>query len=94
MSFTVKFIYIAHHFILARLNSFDVSLWLIESDDDLNTVCHSSGFACQQSVLKMFTGPAYLLSKDEEAWLCHSLINLLLWLTISSCYSSIPLTLV
>ena len=27
-------------------------------------LCHSRGFACQERVLKMFTGPGYLLSED------------------------------
>ena len=31
--------------------------------------------------------------EDGVVWLCHWLVNLYIWLTISSCYSSIPLTL-
>ena len=41
----------------------------------------------------MFPGPGYLCSKDGVVWLCHSLVNLYIWLTISSCYGSILLTL-
>ena len=49
------------------------------------------GFACQQKVLKTFPGPDYLRSEDGIVWLWHSLVNLYIWLTISSCYGSIPL---
>ena len=51
------------------------------------------GFACQQRVLKTFPGPGYLRFEDGVAWLWHLLVNLYMWLTISSCYGSIPLTL-
>ena len=64
----------------------------IEKDDGLSTLCHSRGFACQQRVLKIFPGPGYLRSKDGVVWLCHLLVNLYIWLTISSCYGSILLT--
>ena len=64
MSLTGKFVYIAHHFILLRLNPFDLSLGLIRRDGGLSTLCHSCGFACQQRVLKMFPGPGYLHSED------------------------------
>ena len=30
---------------------------LILGDGDLNTMCHSCGFACQWRVLEMFPGP-------------------------------------
>ena len=36
----------------------------------------------------------YLHAEDGVVWLWHSLVNLYIWLTISSCYCSIPLTLV
>ena len=39
-------------------------LGLIERDGGLSTLCHSCGFACQQSVLKTFSGPGYLRSED------------------------------
>ena len=55
----------AHHFILLWLNPFDLSLGLIGRDGGLSTLCHSSGFACQQRVLKEFPGTDYLHSKDE-----------------------------
>ena len=44
-------------------------------------------------VLKAFSGPGYLHSKDGVVWLRHLLVNLFIWLTISSCYGSIPLIL-
>ena len=59
----------------------------------LSTLCHSCGFACQQMVLKPFPRPSYLPSKDGVVWLCHLLVNLYIWLTISPCYGSIRLTL-
>ena len=47
------------------------------------------GFACQQRALKTFPGPGYLHSKDGVVWL-YPLVNLYIWLTISSCYGSTP----
>ena len=64
---------------------------LIGRDRGLSTLCHSCGFACQQRVLKTFPGPRYLRSKDCVVWLWHLLVNLYIWLTISSYYGSIPL---
>ena len=66
---------------------------LIGRDGGLSTLCHSCGFACQHRVLKTFPGPGYLHSEDGIVWLWHSLVNLYIWLTISSCYGSIPLAL-
>ena len=66
--------------IYIRLNPFDLSLWLIGRDGDLSTLCHSWGFACQQRVLKTFPGPGYLYSKDGAVWLCHSLVNLYIYI--------------
>ena len=81
----------AHHFILLWLNTFD--LRVVGRDGGLSTLCHSCRFACQQRVLKTFPGPGYLHSKDGVVWLWHSLVNLYIWLTISSCYYPIPLIL-
>ena len=50
-------------------------------------------FACQQRVLKTSPGHDCLHSEDGVVWLWHSLVNLYIWLTISFCYDSIPLTL-
>ena len=50
------------HFILLRLNP--LALGLIVSDGGLSTLCHSCGFACQQTVLKTFLGCGYLHSED------------------------------
>ena len=41
----------------------------------------------------MFPGPGYFRSEDGVVWLCHSLVNLYIWLTISSCHSSITFSL-
>ena len=50
---------------------------------DYLELCHKS-----LRVLKMFPGPGYLHSKYGVIWLCHLLVNLYIWLTISSCYGS------
>ena len=41
MSLTGEFVYMGHHFILVRLNPFDLSLGLIGRHDCLSTVCDS-----------------------------------------------------
>ena len=41
----------------------------------------------------MFPGPGYLSCEDEVAWLWHPLVNLYIWLTISSFYGWISLAL-
>ena len=56
-------------------------------------LCHSCEFPCQQKVLEMFPGRGCLRCDDGVLWLWHSLVNIYIWLTISSCYGSIPLTL-
>ena len=70
-----------------------LALAMIGRDGGLNTLYHSCGFACQQRVLKTFPGPGYLSSDDGVVWLWHPLVNLYIWVTISSCYGSIPLAL-
>ena len=62
MTFTGKFVYRAHHFILLPLNPFDLSADS-ERDGGLSTLCHSCGFDYQQRVLKTFPGPGYLRSE-------------------------------
>ena len=62
-------------------------------DGALSTLCHSCGVACQQRVLKTFPDPSYLRSGDGLVCLWHFLVNLYIWLTISSCYGSLPLAL-
>ena len=74
-------------------SSIPLSLGLIVRDGGLSTLCHSSGLTCQQRVLKTFRGTGYLHSEDGVVWLWHPWLNLYLWLTISSCYGSIPLAL-
>ena len=66
---------------------------LIGRDSGLSTLCHNCGFACQQWVLKMFPGPDYLRPEDGVVWQWHSLANLHIWLTISSCFDSFLLAL-
>ena len=73
--------------------SIPLALGLIGRDGGLSTLCHSCRFAYQQRVLKMFPGPGYLRSEDRVVELWHLLVNLYIWLTISSCYVSIPLAL-
>ena len=74
--------------------SIALALVLIGKDGGLSTLCHSWGLACQQKVLKTFPGSGYLHSQNGVVWLWHRLVNLYLWLTISSCYRWIPLALV
>ena len=81
----------AHH--LSCYGSITLALGLRGRDGGLSTLCHSCGFACQQRVLKTFPGPGYLRSEDGVVWLWHLLVNLYIWLTISSYYGSINLTL-
>ena len=73
MAFTGKPVYMAHHFILQRLNLLDLRVdrerWWFEH------LCHSCGFACQQRVLKMFSGPGYLRSEEGVVWLWYLLIS-------------------
>ena len=66
---------------------------LIERDGGLSTLCHSCGCSCQQRVLKTLPDPGYGLYEDGVVWLWHLLVNLYIWLIISSCYHSILLTL-
>ena len=60
-------LYIAHHFILLRLNPFDLSL--IGKHGGLSTLCHKCGFDYLQRVLKKSPCPGYLCSEDKVAWL-------------------------
>ena len=73
--------------------SIPLALGLTLRDGGLRTLCHSCGFACQQRVLKMFSGLGSLHSDDGVVWLWHPLVNLYIWPTISCCYGSIPLSL-
>ena len=67
-----------------------LGLGLIVRDGGFITLCHSSGLASHQRVLKMFPGPGYLQLDDGLVRLRHPLVNLYMWLTISSCYGSNP----
>ena len=74
MAFTGKFVYIWFT-ISSFYGSIPLALGLIGRDSRLSTLCHSCGFACQQRVLKTFSGPGYLHSEDGVVWLWHSLVN-------------------
>ena len=74
--------------------SIPLALGLTGRDGGLSTLCHSCGLACQKRVVKTFPGPSYLHIKDGAVRLWHPLVNLYIWLTISSRYGSIPLALV
>ena len=54
---------------------------------------HGCRFSCQDRVVKTFSGIGYLGSYEAVVRLWHSLVNLYIWLTILSCYDSIPLAL-
>ena len=60
-----------------------LTLGLIERDGGLSTLCHSSGFACQQTVPKTFPGPGYLRSEDGVVWLWH--YNIGIYISIYIC---------
>ena len=62
-------------------------------DGGLSTLCHTCGFAFQQRVLKTLRSLGYFQTEDGLVWIWHPLVNLYVWLTISSCYGSIPLGL-
>ena len=68
-----------------------LALVLIKIDGTLSTLSHSCGFASQQRVLKTFSGTDYLHSEDSVVWLCHPLVNLYVWITISPCHGTICL---
>ena len=74
-------------------SSIPLILEFIGRDGSLSTLCHSFGFACQQRMLKTFSGPRNLRYEDRVVWPWYLLVSLYIWLTISSCCSSIPLTL-
>ena len=78
---------------LSSYSSNPLTLELIGRDDGLRTLCHIWWFACQKRVVKTFPDPGYLHRQDGLVWLWHSLVNLYIWLTISSSYSPIPFTL-
>ena len=63
MAFTGKFVYIWFT-ISSFYGSIPLALGLTGRDSRLSTLCHSCGFACQQRVLKTFSGPGYLHSED------------------------------
>ena len=72
--------------------SISLGLGLILRDGGLITLCDSSRSARHQWELRIFPGPGYLHSKYAVIWLWHAMVNLYIWLTISSCYGSIILS--
>ena len=79
--------------ILCCYGSIILAWALIVRNGVLSTLCHSCRLAFQQSVLKAFPASGYLHSEGGVVWLWHPLISFYVWLTISSCYGSIPLGL-
>ena len=65
--------------------SISLTLGLIRMDDGLSALWHSCGFACQQRMPITFSGPGYLCPEDGVVSLSQLLVNLYIWLTISSC---------
>ena len=70
-----------------------LALGLIRRDGCLSTLCDNCGLACQHNLLKAFHGSGCVHAVDGVVWLRHPVVNLYVWLTISSCYGSIPLAL-
>ena len=69
--------YIVHHFILLRLNPFDLSVdregwWFEHSVSKLRVWLSAEG-------AKTFPGPSYVSSEDGVVWLWHLLVNLYLF---------------
>ena len=79
--------------IFSCCGSIPLALDLIVRAGGLSTLCRSCGFARQQRVLKKFPSPGYFHTEHGLVWLWHPLLNLYIWVSISSCYGSIPLTL-
>ena len=90
MTFAGKFVYISHHFILLWLNPFDIRVdtkgWWFENSMSKLRVCLSAG-----GVENVSWNYISLLRRCGSLW--HSLVNLYIWLTISSCYGPISLIL-
>ena len=78
--------------ISSSYGSIPLTLGFIGRHGSLSTLSHSCRFPCQQRMLIPFPGPGYLHFKDRVVWLCHSLVNFHIWVTISSCYDSSSLT--
>ena len=76
------------------LLNLDLSLRLIRRNGVLCTLCDSRRFTCAQKVLNVSFLWLSLHSEDGVFWICHLLVNLYIWLTVSSSYGWIPLTLV
>ena len=57
-------IYIYIYIYMYMYMSIPLTIGLIARNGGLSTLCHSHGFACQQRVLKTFSGPGYLRFED------------------------------
>ena len=69
----LKFVYKAHHFILQRLNLFDLRIY--SEDGGMSILSHSCGFLGQERVLEAFAGHASFCSVDGIVWIWQLLIN-------------------
>ena len=65
MSITGKFVYMAHHLILLRLNLFKLRLALIGRDSGLRTLCLFAGFLVRRRCWKRFLALAISIPKIE-----------------------------
>ena len=87
--FSGKFVYMAHHFILLRLNPFDLRFdregWWFEHSVSYLWPCLSAEDA------KNVFDPGYLCSKDGVVWPWYLLVNLYIYIYIyinfQLCYS-------
>ena len=70
--------------------SIPLALGLIGRNGRLMNQCHSCWFFCPKRVLRTLSGAGYLTSEDGLVWLWNLLVNLYIWLTISSSSGSIP----
>ena len=74
-------------------DSIPLALMFVERDGGLSTLYYSCWFAYQKKVLKTFPGIGYLPSEDGVVGLWDLLVNLYIYLTISSYYGHISLAL-
>ena len=74
-------------------NLLDLNFWMVIGGFTSKFWRDQTISSISMRVLKTFPGPGYLCSEDGVVWLWHSPVNLYIWLTISSCYCSIPLAL-
>ena len=82
ITFTGKFVYMAHHFIFPRLNPYGLRVnrdgWWFNHSVLLLRVCLST------KMLKKLPWPGYLWSRNGVVWRWNLLVNLYIWFTILS----------